>query len=55
MEPSVEMVIPKDESLYHRYDIDGIRVYCSPEVRKKNDEIRLKLMRFFWIKYLYVD
>ncbi|CCQ97522.1 conserved hypothetical protein [[Clostridium] ultunense Esp] len=46
---------PEDESLYNLYSLGDIKVYCIPQLRAKNDEIRVRLRNFFWSKYLYVD
>lgn len=55
VEPSVEMGKPKDDSLYNVYNLEDIKVYYKRELKGMGDKIRIKLDRFFWIKYLKID
>ncbi|HSH34910.1 CC/Se motif family (seleno)protein [Schnuerera sp.] len=51
----MEMGKPKDESLYDLCDIEDIKVYCVSGLKNRSNQIRIKLVRFLWIKYLYVE
>lgn len=55
VEPSVEMGKPKDISQYNVYELDDIKIYYKKEFRSMGEQIKIKLDRYLFMKYLKVD
>lgn len=46
---------PRDTSLYNIYNLDDIKIYYKKEFKGMGEEIRIKLDRYLFMKYLKVD
>ncbi|MBZ2175031.1 hypothetical protein K8M07_07165 [Schnuerera sp. xch1] len=49
------MGIPDNKFSFDIYDVENIKVYLSPELRAKDDEFTMKMVKFLWIKKIYAD
>lgn len=54
-EPSVKMGKPSHENAFNLYQVGDISVYVLKWLKSRNDEIRITLNNFLFIKTLYVD
>ncbi len=54
-QPSVKMGKPYNESSFTMYKVGGIDVYISPNIRARNNTLKIGLNKILWIKSLNVD
>ena len=54
-EPSVQMGKPTQENAFDLYEVGDIKVYVLKWLRSRNNEIRITLNNFFFIKHLNAD
>lgn len=54
-QPSVKMGKPYNESSFNIYKIEDVNVYVSPNIRARNDQLKIGLSKLFWVKSLNVD
>ena len=53
--PTVQLGKPDKDESFNMYSIDGVNVYIKEGIKVRNDQIRIFLRKFLWIKDLAVD